>query len=72
MTNKKTISVWGYTVNNLPSYALTKPYIVARYSFDKDNNASLWFYGAYDSEKAAYDAFEEIRDEGYLEFIVNK
>lgn len=42
------------TINNLPAYAATCPYIVARFA-----DGELWFWGAYhDRDRANEDAME--------------
>ena len=50
-----TINMNGYTINNVPAYAMGHSYIVARLCDD-----SLWFYGAWDNMEKAVEVAEAI------------
>ena len=53
--------VYGYAVNNFPTYAENKPFIVVRFVWDDNSNdMSVWFYGAYDNKQDANKCAEQV------------
>lgn len=53
------LKIGAYTIHNAPDYAEDSPFIVVR-SVD---DTGLWFYGAYDNIKQAYDVAHQVHGE---------